>query len=94
MSVTIYTIPACIQCKLSINELVVAGVEHTVIDISKDSSARDYIISLGYLQAPVVVAGAMHWSGFRVERLRALAVAANQRPLAKPFVQEDGKPET
>lgn len=30
-------------------------------------------MALGYLQAPVVVAGNDHWSGFRPDRIKALA---------------------
>ena len=40
-----------------------------------DSEARDYVMALGYLQAPVVVAGNEHWSGFRPDRINALAGA-------------------
>ena len=29
-------------------------------------------MALGYLQAPVVVAGNEHWSGFRPDRIKAL----------------------
>jgi glutaredoxin-like protein NrdH len=33
-------------------------------------------MALGYLQAPVVVAENDHWSGFRPDRIKALAGAA------------------
>jgi len=33
-------------------------------------------MALGYLQAPVVVAGTDHWSGFRPDRIKTLATAA------------------
>jgi glutaredoxin-like protein NrdH len=33
-------------------------------------------MALGHLQAPVVIAGESHWSGFRPDRIKALAVAA------------------
>ena len=45
------------------------------VDITLDSEARDYVMALGYLQAPVVVAGNEHWSGFRPDRIKALAGA-------------------
>jgi glutaredoxin-like protein NrdH len=32
-------------------------------------------MALGYLQAPVVVAGNEHWSGFRPDRIKALGAA-------------------
>lgn len=54
-----------------------AGVEYTSVDISLDEEAREYVLALGYLQAPVVVVdGADHWSGFRPDRIKALAPAA------------------
>ena len=33
---------------------------------------------LGYQQAPVVFAGGDHWSGVRPDKIKALAVAAEQ----------------
>ena len=38
-----------------------------------DDSARDYVMALGYLQAPVVEVDGEHWSGFRPDRIRSLA---------------------
>ncbi|WP_308014235.1 MULTISPECIES: hypothetical protein [unclassified Rhodococcus (in: high G+C Gram-positive bacteria)] len=38
---------------------------------------RDYVLALGYLAAPVVVAGPdTHWSGHRVTRIEQLVAAA------------------
>ena len=51
------------------------GIAYEKVDISLDSQARDYVMALGYLQAPVVVAGSDHWSGFRPDRIRALTGA-------------------
>ena len=52
-----------------------AGSPYIKVDISEDADARDYVMSLGYLQAPVVVTSTGHWSGYRPDRL-ATAVAA------------------
>lgn len=46
------------------------GVAYDIVDISADDEARDYVMSLGYLSAPVVVAGDAHWSGFRPDRIK------------------------
>lgn len=73
--ITVYTKPACVQCNATYKALDKAGVAYEVIDISQDSDARDYVMALGYLQAPVVVAGDEHWSGFRPDRIKALAVS-------------------
>jgi glutaredoxin-like protein NrdH len=70
--VTVYTKPACVQCNATYKALDKRDIEYEVVDISADSQARDYVMSLGYLQAPVVVAGDDHWSGFRPDRIREL----------------------
>ena len=48
---------------------------YTVVDITEEAESRDYVMSLGYLQAPVVVTPDTHWSGFRPDRIRALTAA-------------------
>ncbi|MFD4294562.1 glutaredoxin-like protein NrdH [Rhodococcus sp. NPDC058505] len=75
MSITVYTKPACVQCNATYRALDKAGVEYSVIDISEDAEARDYVMALGYLQAPVVVAGDDHWSGFRPDRIKSLTAS-------------------
>ncbi len=76
--VTVYTKPACVQCNATYKALDKLGVAYESVDISLDQEARDYVMALGYLQAPVVVAGGDHWSGFRPDRIKSLggAVAA------------------
>lgn len=76
MSVTVYTKPACVQCNATYKALDKQGIEYKIIDITEDSEARDYVMALGYLQAPVVVTSNDHWSGFRPDRIKALAGAA------------------
>jgi glutaredoxin-like protein NrdH len=50
------------------------GIEYRRVDISANPDAREYVIALGYLQAPVMCAGPdNHHSGFRPDRLRQLA---------------------
>jgi glutaredoxin-like protein NrdH len=75
MSITVYTKPACVQCNATYKALDKQGIEYNVVDITEAPEARDYVMALGYLQAPVVVAGDEHWSGFRPDRIKALAGA-------------------
>jgi glutaredoxin-like protein NrdH len=75
MTVTLYTKPACVQCTATRKALDKNGVEYDVVDITEDPAARDYVMSLGYLQAPVVIAGQQHWSGFRPDAIRSLRAA-------------------
>jgi glutaredoxin-like protein NrdH len=76
VEITVYTKPACVQCNATYKALDKAGLEYRVVDITEEPEARDYVMALGYLQAPVVVAGEDHWSGFRPDRVKALVAAA------------------
>lgn len=73
MSVTVYSKPACVQCDATYRALDRKGVEYTVVDITEDANALEMVRGLGYLQAPVVIAGDEHWSGFRPDRISAVA---------------------
>ena len=68
-TVTVYTKPACVQCNATYKALEKQGIDYSVVDITTTPEARDYVLALGYLQAPVVVAGDEHWSGFRPDRI-------------------------
>ena len=72
MTVTLYGKPNCVQCSATERALTNAGVAFDKIDVTQDPTAYDYVISLGYMQAPVVVAGENHWSGFRPEKIESL----------------------
>ena len=76
MSITVYTKPACVQCNATYKALDRQGLDYEIVDISLDSQARDYVMALGHLQAPVVVVGDEHWSGFRPDRIKALSATA------------------
>jgi glutaredoxin-like protein NrdH len=76
MTITVYTKPACVQCNATYKALDKQGLDYDIVDITEVSEARDYVMALGYLQAPVVVAGGEHWSGFRPDRIRAIAAMA------------------
>ncbi|WAJ46737.1 glutaredoxin-like protein NrdH [Mycobacterium sp. Aquia_216] len=76
MTITVYTKPACVQCTATYKALDKQGITYDTVDISLNTEARDYVMALGYLQAPVVVTENEHWSGFRPDRIKALAGAA------------------
>ena len=76
MAITVYAKPACVQRNSTYRALDKAGIEYNVIDITENAQDRDYVMSLGYLQAPIVVAGGVHFSGFRPDEIKKLASAA------------------
>ena len=73
MSVTVYTKPACVQCNMTYRALDKIGIDYTTVDVTEDAAALARIKELGYMQAPVVIAGDEHWSGFQPDRINALA---------------------
>jgi glutaredoxin-like protein NrdH len=79
MTITVYTKPACVQCTATARALKANGLSYRSIDLSVDAAALDNVRALGYTTAPVVIAGNEHWSGFRPDRIKALATTA-QRP--------------
>lgn len=72
MSVTIYTMPNCVQCDQTKRYLDMKSVSYEAIDIASNPEAYEKVTALGYKAAPIVVTDTDHWSGFRLERLNAL----------------------
>lgn len=81
-TLTIYSKPSCVQCTATYRRLDALGIDYEVVDLSEDAAALALTKRLGHLQAPVVTLrdrdGQVtdHWSGFRPDKIDALALAA------------------
>lgn len=73
MSITVYSKPACVQCTATTRALDARGLDYQIIDLTQDVEAMEMVMSLGYRQAPVVVAGEAHWAGFRPDMIGRLS---------------------
>jgi glutaredoxin-like protein NrdH len=73
MTVTVFSKPACVQCDATYRALDKRGISYLKVDITQDAAALEMVRDLGYLQAPVVMAGGEHWSGYRPDRISTLA---------------------
>jgi glutaredoxin-like protein NrdH len=73
MTVTVYTTPSCVQCESTKKMLNKNEITFTTVDLTEDDVAMEYVKSLGYASAPVVVADDRHWSGFRPDMISSLA---------------------
>lgn len=71
-TVTVFSKPSCVQCNATYRALDKKGIKYESIDISQDAEALEYVRSLGYVQAPVVVTDQGHWSGFRPDKIDIL----------------------
>ena len=72
MTVTVYSKPACVQCTATTRALDARGIAYTLIDLTADPDAYQLVTSLGYRQAPVVIADADHWSGYQPDKIASL----------------------
>ena len=68
MTVTVYSKPACVQCTATTR-----GIAYQLVDLTQDAVAMAQVLAMGYRQAPVVVAGEAHWTGFRPDMIGRLA---------------------
>ena len=74
MPAVIYTLPSCVQCDTSKRLMKSMNIEYTEVDLSQNEEAYEMVRALGYTAAPVIISGAQHWSGFRMERIKSLVV--------------------
>lgn len=79
MIVRVYSKPSCVQCTMTKNLLSKEGVPFVEEDAT-DPGNLEAIKYLGYLAAPVVVAGESGddmWAGFQPDRIKELAARIN-----------------
>lgn len=72
-AVTVYTKPACVQCEATVRSLGRKGIAFRLVDVTTDDRALAHVRELGHQQVPVVETPTEHWSGYRPDRLLALA---------------------
>lgn len=78
VNVTVYSRPGCMSCRATIHTLKRLGMEHAVVDLSKDAAAAQRLKEEGWLSSPVVEVRrrgerVAAWSGLRLDALNALA---------------------
>lgn len=73
MSVTVYSTPNCMQCKMTYREFDKRGIPYSVVDLSEDAEAMERMRSLGHRHAPIVEVGEDVWTGFRPDLIGQIA---------------------
>lgn len=73
MTVTVYSKPACVQCTATTRAMDARGISYEVVDLTVDGEAFTQVSEMGYRQAPVVIAGEDHWSGFRPDKIAQIS---------------------
>lgn len=72
-TVVVFSKPDCPQCTATYRKLDALGVRYGVVDVTSDPEARQFVMSRGFLQAPVVAADDEMWSGYRPDMLVRLS---------------------
>lgn len=83
--ITVYGQPGCQGCRMTTRHLDRLGVAYRYADITADDADRTTVAMLGYQSVPVVVAGDVHWHGYRPDALNRLAAANTTTPDLAPL---------
>lgn len=80
MNVDLYSKAHCVQCTFQKKKLDLLGVPYVEHRIDQDTDALATVKAAGFLQAPVVLAGAFAWSGYSPDKTTALAQHLKENP--------------
>lgn len=76
MTLTVFSKPNCVQCRFTKRELDSKSLSYNEIDVTVDEESRELLQELGIQQLPAVRVESGDdvewWSGFRIEKIRAL----------------------
>lgn len=76
--ITVYVLPFCARSLATLRELSRCGLDFEEVDLTTDPAARSRVEALGYMRAPVVVAGHDHWAGYNPERISRLVAGLSK----------------
>lgn len=76
MTVTVYTKPACVQCRATYKALDDQGVPYRTVNLPEFPELAEAFREAGHMQAPVVVVerhgDTETWAGFRPDLIAGL----------------------
>ena len=75
--VIVFSKPACVQCNATYRALNKKALEYSIVDVSADEVALTHVLAMSYQQVPVVQTPNDHWSGYRPDKITALAALVN-----------------
>lgn len=73
MKVTLFSTPNCMQCKQTAKAFEKRGIIFDSLNLENHPEILEQFKGLGYTSAPIVLAGDMSWSGFRLAKIEQLA---------------------
>ncbi|WP_056994464.1 glutaredoxin domain-containing protein [Limosilactobacillus ingluviei] len=76
---TVFTLPNCVQCKMTIRLMEQLQLSYKVIDLTKNPSIRKEFQQLGYRSAPVVKSDAGEWAGFQPNKIKEMGARFSKK---------------
>jgi glutaredoxin-like protein NrdH len=76
--VIVYTNPNCVQCDQTKKFLDRESIEYEVKDLTENKDDLVRFINMGFKSAPIVETEDDIWSGFKIDKLKTLAVRRSQ----------------
>lgn len=70
MKITVYTTENCVQCNSTKRYFDKHDISYETVDLNDNPEAMAMVKEMGYVAAPVVIAGEKHWSGFRIDQIK------------------------
>jgi glutaredoxin-like protein NrdH len=81
MKITVWELPNCVQCQQTKREFDRRGIVYQTKRLDKSTKATKRFLELGFSQAPIIETDTKRWSGFRLEKIKALDFhLKNERP--------------
>ena len=72
-TITVWTLPACVQCTSTKRFLEKHGISYTEYDLAEHPDQAAKFRNAGYATAPIIVTNTDTWAGFQYARLNELA---------------------
>jgi glutaredoxin-like protein NrdH len=71
--VTVYSKTNCQKCKATKRKLQALHVDYQEVNVEDAPETRQKLLGMGFREMPVVDADGSMWSGYRIDKIAALA---------------------
>ena len=72
MTVTVYTLPNCVQCNTTKRLMDQLGIEYTTVDLTEHPELVKLFQEKNLTAAPIVAFKDQLWSGFKYDKIKAI----------------------
>lgn len=73
MKITVWSTPSCVQCMQTKKQFDKLGIVYEEMNLLDNPDKLEEFKAKGLLQAPIVETNTSVWSGFRLDKIKAVA---------------------